>query len=149
MLLSLMAIGQILTAQNLYKTSIDGGGELFNNNEIHLLFTLGEVFVSERTGGNLTISEGFISKLPESFTTSQNIVEEQQIAVFPNPASSYFSVESGLQIERIILYNINGAKVKETNKTENIMIDFLPEGIYTLLIFAGEKVFTERMVVVR
>ncbi len=53
-------LSQIALSQTLYKSSIDNGGASVDNNNIQLLYTLGEVNVLEVTAGNLSISEGFI-----------------------------------------------------------------------------------------
>lgn len=51
-----------LVAQSIYKSSIDSGGASVSNGNIQVAYTIGEVNVQEFTAGNISLSEGFISK---------------------------------------------------------------------------------------
>lgn len=49
------------TSQSIEKFSIDSGGASTTAGNLQILYTIGEVHVTERTAGNIQISEGFIN----------------------------------------------------------------------------------------
>ncbi len=59
-------------------------------------------------------------------------IKEEHIRILPNPASTYFRVENGTQVEHIEMFNILGVKVLETNGMNNHYVDIssLKHGLY-------------------
>ena len=90
------------------------------------------------------------------FLTISNINPDGNITVYPNPASSFISLELlGLSIDEntsMKIYNMNGQLVFDTlikseNDLLNIGINNLSSGLYILKVNTESKLFTERFVV--
>jgi hypothetical protein len=57
-----------------------------------------------------------------------------KIGVFPNPASSYFTLTETKEIDRLVIYDILGRKVKTfgVNGNQQFVINDLPAGNYLI-----------------
>lgn len=76
----------------------------------------------------------------------------QQIIVYPNPASNQFFIETGMADKLITdLYDVNGRHVfsKSVSDKSNIDVTNLNEGIYTLTIKTTNWVIIKKLVIVR
>ncbi len=85
----------------------------------------------------------FSMLLVSQVVMSNDTNPEPRIVIFPNPAGAYFSysVDSEDSIQRITIFNIIGAKVKEVIKPmpgEHISVGDLQRGTY-LLEIVGES----------
>ncbi len=60
-LIAIMVIWNLSFSQTIEKSSIDSGGASVTVGNIQLLYTIGEVFVAERSAATISVSEGFIS----------------------------------------------------------------------------------------
>jgi hypothetical protein len=90
------------------------------------------------------------------FLTISNINPDGNITVYPNPASSFISLElPGFSIDEntsMKIFNMNGQLVFDTlikseNDLLNIGINNLSSGLYILKVNTESKLFTERFVV--
>ena len=75
-----------------------------------------------------------------------NIVEETKI--FPNPSSSFITIESPLAFQKIMMYDVLGKLVLSQPSKNNICqvdVSNLKTGIYFLRII-GETSFTKRII---
>lgn len=93
-----------------------------------------------------------------SFVTAQNMAErkgvsEQQINVFPNPASDFISVNNDDNVKTIVVYNIVGRKVKQfeiEHSGAQYDIKDLPDGLYSVhLVGKNNKVINTQRLTVR
>ena len=68
-------------------------------------------------------------------------LELEQINIFPNPASSYFTLSETKEIDRIVVYNILGnlAKAFVVNGNRLFEINDLPNGSYLIRLFSNDQ----------
>ena len=61
---------------------------------------------------------------------------ENQLLLFPNPSDGNFQIESGIQIDEVHIYNLNGQKLKSfwPNKKVFTVNSNLPKGVYLVEI---------------
>lgn len=80
-------------------------------------------------------------------------VSEQQINVFPNPASDFISVNNDDNVKTIVVYNIVGRKVKQfeiEHSGAQYDIKDLPDGLYSVhLVGKNNKVINTQRLTVR
>lgn len=88
LLIAMMCIGGYANAQTLDRTVISAGGDGSS--------TIGEIAIATVQSGNFQSTQGF--QQGDTLTLSVNISEREnlpiQVKVFPNPATSYFTVEA-------------------------------------------------------
>lgn len=77
--------------------------------------------------------------------------DEKEFLVYPNPSNGKVTVESFHNDVVMMLYNTLGSRVflKELQFGENVVrLDFLPKGMYHLVLKTGNKIkHSERIVV--
>ncbi len=99
-----------------------------------------KVYGSGSNSGNYTLAYSY------TYTTG---IEENEISItiFPNPANSEITV-TGYTPAYLKLCNMLGQTVEEVNKSNNIYIGNLPQGLYVLQLFddKGGLVKTEKVV---
>ncbi|MCG8581036.1 MAG: leucine-rich repeat protein, partial [Bacteroidales bacterium] len=72
----------------------------------------------------------------EDIANNLNPQDALKIKVYPNPATTHFSIE-GAERETLSIYSVNGALVKQVNNLSNnqtIQIGNLPKGMYLLKV---------------
>jgi len=69
--------------------------------------------------------------------------------VFPNPANSYISIKSINDYDFIEIVSINGNMAGRIEKSglQNIDIRFLKQGYYIIYIHTGEKIISDKLIV--
>jgi hypothetical protein len=88
---------------------------------------------------NLTSSGGvdaFIFKLTEQPVSVQEASSENGLLVFPNPTSSFITIQIGEQLRNISLYN-NLGELIQTETRNSFSIEHLPSGVYYLSFQSG------------
>ena len=71
---------------------------------------------------------------------------ENNLKVFPNPASDKLIIKTRYNIDKMELYNILGTKVIENNNTQELNISSLANGVYILQIYSGKTKLIKRIV---
>ena len=72
---------------------------------------------------------------------SQEKSEQENVRIYPNPATSYIGLDQAPTVEHIVIYNVVGRRVKDfevTRQDEQYYIGDLPNGMY-LVQLLGEK----------
>lgn len=59
-----------------------------------------------------------------------------KVQVYPNPASDFIRIENAQQIQKVNIFNINGALVVETANTDTIAVSHLNKGVYFVKLIA-------------
>lgn len=99
----------------------------------------------ERT--NNGTNDGFILKLrAPSASASNRTVTMLPIASYPNPATTYITLDTPNDIETVEVYSVTGQveSVKLSNNTINIRS--LPAGVYYIQASAGDDVYTAKFI---
>ncbi len=72
------------------------------------------------------------------------------IQVFPNPATSYFSLTEVENVQKVLVFNLVGRKMKqytEIAKDKQYFIGDLPKGMYLIqMLNKQEKIITTRRI---
>ncbi|MFA5021357.1 MAG: T9SS type A sorting domain-containing protein, partial [Patescibacteria group bacterium] len=78
------------------------------------------------------------SKFIEVFTSLPDLLTGA-VSVYPNPAQDQLIIESTSKLDKVILYNFLGAKIRETDANNESKINLergkLPSGLYLLKMF--------------
>jgi hypothetical protein len=88
-------------------------------------------------------------------TSLDEVVNETNVSVYPNPSSGKFTIstkESIIGKTEVIMYNVLGAKVyaqsiNMNGKTAEIVAEELPSGIYLLQLTNNGKQYTQRVTI--
>lgn len=134
-----------LQAQSIEKFSIDSGGDNFNDGNIQVLYTIGEVNVQELITGDLIVSEGFINSI-DSGPLGINDYIVNKIMVFPNPTSNYINIMSELPISLIEIFDLLGKRILTKKIQNHIDVSHLQSGIYLVKIYSEKGQETKRFI---
>lgn len=87
-------------------------------------------------------------QLQRTLTTAiDDILENSDITVFPNPTSHSFNIKSkDLQIERLTIFDLSGRLMLEEMNSKNIDVSALTEGSYLLLVETDKGVVRKKFV---
>ena len=120
-----------------------------------ITYTLGEPFIYGSSVGNFRINNGFIQ--PDGIVSvSPNVVSfmkpTDSFKLFPNPASSFSTIESSfdtLDPIKIQLIDLNGKLIKEETMTEKKHIVeleslFIAPGTYYINFYNDEGTFLQQ-----
>ena len=86
-----------------------------------------------------------------SVTSVENISEESDFIIYPNPASTSLSVISS-EARNLLIYNSLGQEIRKAKLFEGkniITLSDLPEGIYFCKIFSEGFIETEKIIISR
>ena len=72
--------------------------------------------------------------------------------VYPNPSNGRFSIKSTNTIKSLEVYKVSGGKVYSLNninqdRIEELNIQSIPDGIYFIRLFDGEKSFSQKLII--
>ncbi|MCL8009303.1 T9SS type A sorting domain-containing protein [Gelidibacter japonicus] len=148
----IMGFGCLWTqAQTIEKFSIDSGGNITSNDNIAILYTIGEVNVQELNAGNILLSEGFISS---NFGETLNIEVssiDNQLLLYPNPAKDLVTFANlPLGETQIKVFDLSGKEVfsKHINaETTTINTTNFANGVYLVRINYNGNVAHKKLVV--
>lgn len=90
-------------------------------------------------------------QLCNPITSTAELKTELEVEVFPVPARHVVTVRSNTNIDDYVLYNLTGRMVKQSKiagqKTIEIFVNDLSDGVYLLKVVHGQQVFTRKLVV--
>jgi hypothetical protein len=72
--------------------------------------------------------------------------ETTQISLYPNPATSEITIISKNKIDSVIVYNLNGQKVLESDSTEKLNISTLKSGVYIVSTIIDGASVTSKLI---
>ena len=64
--------------------------------------------------------------------------------VYPNPASLYFAVNSEVEVESVVLYDLLGKAIKSYNKSDRYDVSDLNKGLYFVKV---NNDFTKKLMI--
>ncbi len=132
---------EILWTTNLPEANI-------NDNNILTFSTSGDLTISATLASNSAISATQTIKLIHApYGVSSQEIKQEDLHVFPNPASEYLYV-SGAKNAKIQICNMFGAILIEKNSCEEqkISVNHLPSGIYMIRIITDETTKTSTFI---
>lgn len=108
--------------------------------------------VSVRWGHGKINGVAAIEKAFEYLSIDASISQDNDIAIYPNPAQSYFNIDySAEEPIDVFVYSIDGKCLLEMSDTNVRKIDTqrLPKGIYLLRIQTSTNVITKKLQIIR
>ena len=107
----------LVGAQSITPEVVASAGEHFENGNVQLSWTLGEIAVSTYDNGGNILTEGFHQ--PELLITSIEEVSEldMMVNIFPNPTSDFINIEfTGNKTDMLVeLFDMNGKEVSRVD----------------------------------
>ena len=116
---------------------VSSSGSSFINSNIKLDYTLGEVLISTLDNNGYLVTQGF-HQTSWSILSSNNILKEVDIKIFPNPTSDYLNVCSDISSVILVeIFNVNGQKFFKSseNASHTIDVSSFSKGIYIINIY--------------
>jgi len=74
---------------------------------------------------------------------------DASITIYPNPANDILQVQSELEIDNYKIFNMLGQVVKTSRFENQILIEDLPEGSYSILFNSGEKLSSKKFIKIK
>ncbi len=90
-----------------------------------VIFSVIAIGISAQTSNGSTSNSGITY-------SAQSEVLSEDIKVFPNPASDYFQINNGVNVKRVVVYNMFGKEIKSFFHYTNAQheISDLKAGLY-------------------
>jgi hypothetical protein len=95
----------------------------------------------------------FIARLGNKPTGIEDLKNENEMSVYPNPSYGKFVLKSNTSFKTLQIFNVAGKNIYELNKPvtngqNEIILPSMPRGIYLIRLSDGEKLFTRKLVIV-
>jgi len=137
-LLTLLHLSVAVIAQDTLTFKLNNGGATSRNSSINLTYSIGDVLTSP---ANTKLSVYPIATLPETLATgfSNNTVKETEVSVFPNPVAQTLFIHSDNERGRLVLFDSNGKKLKDTTWPMELPMQDLATGEYFLLLISDKE----------
>jgi hypothetical protein len=128
-----------LVAQISTPTVLANSGEFYNNTNVSLSWTLGEVSINTYNSTSAVLNQGFQQSILSIVSVSETLNPEFTCRVFPNPAKHQIHIIHNATSKLLYLriMDLQGKEVARYNLSQqNNQIDIqnLAEGIYLLEI---------------
>jgi len=132
-----------------------------NDQKIHVVPSKGWVVVRQGNAGYTGPGDGNVPIILDNVMwdylnqlvcapVSTSEVVENQIKIWPNPAADGWQIESAEPVERIEVFDLQGRMLRSLtgNDSTAFWLDAagLLEGVFVLKVFAGEKIYSEKLV---
>lgn len=109
--ISMAAFSVVAHAQYISPEVIAASGQQFQNGQIQLEWTLGEVLTETESNGNNVLTQGFHQ--PElNITGIEDLSPGWELSVFPNPTSGDLNIQFASQDE-MLHFNLNDLSGKQ------------------------------------
>ncbi len=82
----------------------------------------------------------------ECISSSNTLLEEGAIDVFPNPASTFLNVSSEIEIEQYMISDLLGRTIKKGVYVNKVDISNIKQGIYQITFIKGEKTHSHNFI---
>ena len=132
-----------------YSIALDGSGNVYATG----VFSDTADFDPGAGVANLTSAGGldiFVAKYFQNSTgINNNEYSKNLFSIYPNPSTGKFNIEfsNQQQITSVEIYNLLGESVFQKQNTNEIDLSSAAKGIYFVKVYAGEKIYTEKIIV--
>jgi hypothetical protein len=83
----------------------------------------------------------------ETLSVSEISFNDNDIKVYPNPASDYISIETPLTIDAAEIYDITGKRILNIKELKTFSISELTNGTYIIIVHSNEKKYSKKIIV--
>lgn len=85
---------------------------------------------------------------PRENPSSIDKADNFDLKIYPNPARRQFSVQSGVQVLRVEMYDVMGRNVREWGgSSQSYDLDGIPSGLYTVKVMNAKGSTTKKMMI--
>ena len=132
-----------------YSIALDGSGNVYATG----VFSDTADFDPGAGVANLTSAGGldiFVAKYFQNSTgINNNEYSKNLFSIYPNPSTGKFNIKfsNQHQITSVEIYNLLGESVFQKQNTNEIDLSSAAKGIYFVKVYAGEKIYTEKIIV--
>ena len=98
--------------------------------------------------GSATSTFYFDDVIQTSTLSTNNLLDDDSITIYPNPVSDLLYIKSGaIHISKLEIYSLLGRKVMErTTNLNEVNIESLSDGMYLVRIYSGSSFTTKKLV---
>jgi len=147
----LLLISYSTIAQNFSPDVISSAGETFQNNEVQLDWTLGEVMTATLENNTNILSQGFQQPYLEITSINKLSSAFGNIKIFPNPTHDWINFDLTLNQNTTVLirlFDTNGKLIWENKKQETLITDklnlkYFSSGNYILNFSCDKEQFSQ------
>ncbi len=145
--LFLLTIFSLHAQLELTRDVIGSAGDHFEQDDLELIWTMGEVLTTTHQEGNLLLTEGFHQR-EKIITSTKEINLDFPIGVYPNPTDAWIMIEAptteALTAE---LFDLTGKlllrqPLASGQRVHRIAVDQLPAAMYLLKVSDEEGRFS-------
>ncbi len=77
----------------------------------------------------------------------EKVAADSGVSIFPNPATTNFTVSTADTIKSVNIYNVAGSLVKSTGSEKVVSVEDLQEGLYMVVVTTSYGTYTQRVIV--
>lgn len=132
-----------ISSQGVLPEILASSGDVFDNGNISLQWTLGEIIVGQKSTTQLQLDEGFQQFFETDMSTAvSNLTLDASVELFPNPAIDKLTLLIGSDKSyRYTIINLDGKRLVNglVSKEKILEISTLPAGGYLIEIRNEER----------
>ena len=134
------------STNRIYTTCRSGGahsnGSIIEHDLTQNSFTVKHSF---NTADGIKPERNGLTVVDHSLLSVNDVVLDNAVAIYPNPASNSFTVGMD-NIESIEIFNLLGQKVQTAKNTKTVNIESLENGAYLVNVKSQNKTYTAKLV---
>jgi hypothetical protein len=132
---------------------VSSGGETFTGNGLSLDFTVGEIMTESLSATGLLLTQGFLQGPNKNTGIEENLIDEKDIVVYPNPAANRLYILYNDQETRPVsadIKDLQGRLVLRTDGGINplyLNLEKLTPGFYTVsILFENHQIINKKII---